>query len=171
MKNVFTILFLLFLIQTNSQSQFVGKYKDYWEHELKLNSDSSFIYSLDVCKRFGWTIGTWSVKNDTIHLKQITLYDTIRFRNCDKKVRIDSLVVSRNLKSKIILCPDSIDNTYTGVTQIIANFKTKFYKKRDRLYLIDEKGQLIKEEWYVLPSKERFPLYYFKEKEKNDHTR
>jgi hypothetical protein len=131
-------VFILFVIGYCNQDKIIGKYKDNFGSEFLFNSDSTYEFNNTYHNTGFWSKGKWKVKNDTIFLKAIPIYDTLRISG--KK---DSLILSRTKTPKLILASSvgKIIWPESSSEQDLHNGKLFF--RDDKLYKIDREGKLI----------------------------
>ncbi|WP_026713864.1 hypothetical protein [Flavobacterium daejeonense] len=145
------VIILILLFQIISQSEVIGKYKRFGD-DITLNSDYTYEYNYYFDTYSGWSKGNWKMKNDTIYLYPILIYDTLRIPGKKDSLILSStkkpnLIVSKNLNE--IYWPESSGEQTGNI------FKKLFYKK-GKLFQIDKNGKLkIK--------KERKPYYRVEE--------
>ena len=139
MKTTFIILFLITL-SLNQKKDFFGEYNMYGA-KITLNKDYTFEYNSYFDTTSFWTKGNWKVKNDTIYLSPILIYDTIRISG--KK---DYLRLSCSKKSNVILAksPEEIYWPECNGQQAETIIKKVYYKK-GKLFKIKPNGQLVTE--------------------------
>lgn len=136
------ILILLISKMSFGQDKYVGIYNARFSESIELKTDSTFIHNYRFDLSSSWTIGKWKVKNDTIYLTTEFLMDTLQIRNSENKVTIDSLVLSNDQKVDSIEQNEFIVSNLSGGGQNRFIPPNKLYWKRERLYRINENGNL-----------------------------
>lgn len=76
-----------------AQDKIVGRYRDYFDSRILLNSDGSFKYTWNFDMVASWTKGTWKLEGDTVFFIMVPTYDTLRYINSNN-VTTDSLILS-----------------------------------------------------------------------------
>lgn len=139
---IFIFLIAILPFQLNGQSKYVGYWHDYFATGLKINSDSTFKYTWRFDMQGSWMKGVWKVYKDTIYFNWIPVYDTLKYFDSTRNIKIDSLILSLDENPELITkkLPDLL---YSG-NQNYHPTPEKLYYHDNRLYLIDEKGKLIK---------------------------
>lgn len=119
-----------------------------FDSEIKFNADLTYEYDVYYHSYSIWSKGNWKIKNDTVYLHPVLIYDTLRIVGKKDSLVLSStknpnLILARNLNE--ILWPESSGEQTANI------FKKLFYKK-GKLFKIDQNGKLkIK--------KERKPYY------------
>ena len=131
MKLLFIILFSL--TQLSSQAQITGRYDNSFGSRITLNADSTFRYRWNFDLASSWNTGNWSVKNDTIYLISILVYDTLKIKD-DKGGFRDSLVYSLNEKSESITNEEYVPNQLVSGGQGRKAILLKLFYYGDRLF-------------------------------------
>lgn len=135
-----TLLVILTFLSLSSPGQIsAGQYQDYSGCTLVLNEDSTFRYDWGFDLMHTWATGQWSTSGRFLHLKFIMVYDTLI-----RDGKPDSLVLSFDETAQKITQADfELANSIT-CWQGRERFSNKFCLKRNRLYIIDDKGRLYK---------------------------
>jgi len=163
MKHLAVATFLFCQLTLNAQNhslKLLGKYQDYFGSNIEIRSDSTFTYYWHFDLGASWSKGTWSVKNDTVYLKTILLYDTLRYNNNDGK-SVDSLVLSDEEKPKLMTSPNIIGMLSSG-GQNRQPCPDKLFYQKDKLFDIGKDGKLITKKIRGFWSKKKWDPWYFK---------
>lgn len=161
MKKIFLLIALLYVLTGFSQRKFIGTYKDHFGSELVLNKNSTFEYSWKSDSYKSWSVGTWTVLNDTLRLFNVPIYDTLTIQT--NNARRDSLVFSEDY------LPQRINRAiYEGyqVSAIVQNrkpFPPNFFYKKKMLFEIAANGQLVTDLIYLPSIKGKVTPQYFKQ--------
>jgi hypothetical protein len=137
-------IFILILLTSFffSERKVVGEYSMFGS-KIKFNADLTYEYDVYAHIYSMWSKGNWIIKNDTIYLHPVLIYDTLRIAG--KK---DSLVLSFAKKPNLIVAKN-LNEIYwpeSSGEQTGDIFKKLFYKK-GKLFEIDINGNLkIKKE-------------------------
>ena len=134
---VFSVIFLTFIFTTASGQEFQGKYEDFFGHDLELKNDSTFKFEWRFDLIYNWAIGNWSTSDKVISLNMIDVYDTLV-----RTGKPDSLVLSINPQSNSINAEQFAESQLISGGQYRDRFPTKLRRKGERLYLVDEKGNI-----------------------------
>lgn len=136
---IYLAILSVFLLGNSKPESVHGEYYNHFGSKLKINPDSTFLYSWDFDLASSWSKGKWEVKNDTVYFSVIPVFDTLRIAR--KK---DSLILSANQVAELITDTDS------PVTALISSggqnrhqMSPKLYYKGDRLYEIGKHGKPI----------------------------
>jgi hypothetical protein len=167
MKYVILLFFVVFYstaIAQINRSNFVGHYRDYFGNHIDINSDSTFKYSYFFDLMSSWTRGTWRKKNDTIYLKTILIYDTLKYKEGNGKF-VDSLVLSKDEKPELITSPD-ITGMFSAGGQNRVLCPNKLFFDNNKLFCVDSNGKLIKKKVKGFWTAKKWDPWYFKEVEK-----
>jgi hypothetical protein len=151
------VIFLLFLVlEASAQKSYIGKYQNYIGCSIALNSDSTFEFQWHFDLSASWTQGLWTVKEDTVILKALPVYDTFRTSGQGH----DSLVLSDDRKSEVIktLFPGYLisggQNKYPS--------PSKLYYKREKLFEISSSEKIIRKKQRGFSTKKRHNPWYVK---------
>ena len=148
MKKLYLIPFLIASLYCTAQNIKVGEYSNYFGSSLKLNSNFTFNYTWHFDLESSWTNGTWSISKDTIYLKTILVFDTLRFLNDQGYPLKDSLILSDNSNGQFkIVGSKTKAFMFSELSSGGQNRRTspdKLFYKNKRLYGIDKNGKLIK---------------------------
>ncbi len=167
MKNFVLFVFLLVPSLSNGQNknnELIGKYQNYFGSHIQINEDSTFSYSWHFDLMSSWSKGRWSIKNDTLYLKTIPIYDTLSYTDKTGKM-VDSLVLSDDDKPERVTTPNFIGMLSAGGQNRQACPDKLFYDG-EKLFGITKQGRLIKEKLMGFWSKQKWVPWYFKEIEK-----
>ncbi len=179
------VLFFCFLVgvfEASAQEYIFNDYQDYFGHELELKSDFKFRSTFRFDLQSSWTIGTFTIKDDTIYLKRTLVLDTIRYFDPNTNRMADSTIMSQDEKSNVGFDSFDVyqDNKWQRV--IAPNLKTqdifgppeKLFFRHNKLYLIDKNTTLVKRRHgAVMPVRRRlfgekkFPMWYKKKHKPN----
>ncbi len=125
-----------------AQSKFIGHFKNSFGDDLYIRSDSFFDYERRYDMYLSWTFGEWKVRNDTIYLYMIPLFDTLNVINEDGLIK-DTLLLSVN---KIRERVSKAEITYSG-GQNKEPCPEKLLYRRDKLFLIESNGKINKKKF------------------------
>jgi hypothetical protein len=142
MRTVQIILTLIISNFTFGQKSIVGNYYSRINGAIELGSDSTFLHQYRFDLSSSWTTGKWELKNDTIYLRTELVMDTLQIRNTENKIIRDSLVLSMDQKIERIEQNEFIISPLSGGGQNRIKPPTKLYRKRKKLYQINENGTL-----------------------------
>lgn len=147
MKIAILVAFLLSFIRTSAQDRISGSYYDHFGNKLHLNRDSTFLHEFHFDLVYSWASGKYSVRNDTVYLIVIPVFDTIRYNNTTTNLITDSLILSTDQNSNIGF--DSADTYDNGIRKriYIADIKSQntfpipdrlLYRKQKLLFIKDD---------------------------------
>lgn len=166
-----TLIFVLFttivFAQSKSKTTIGVNYRNYWGGELQLKPDSSFKYTWRFDLELSWNTGKWTIKNDTIYLRTILVYDTLRYVNVNGKV-IDTFILAE-CETPAVITKNDLDHPMALSTggQNRQTPPKKLYYFHDKLFEIDTNGKLIKKKipgfWN---NKKKWGTWYFRFYEK-----
>ena len=134
-----------------------------------------FTFQFDLVS--SWTKGTFKIKKDTLYLKTILIFDTIRNMNSKTNSLTDSLILSEDERSNLGF--DSVDTYSDGKRERVLlpynqrqnTFAApeKLFYRRHKLYEIGKDGKLVKGKqagiWPIrskLLGEKKFPRWYSK---------
>jgi len=100
-----------------------------------------------------WTKGKWRIKDQIINFESIPIYDTLRIEG--KK---DTMVLSRDDKSSLTTSNIEIINS-GGQNRIPIHF-SKLHFKNHTLYMIDDKGNIIKDKVKGIGNMKRYHTWF-----------
>jgi len=139
-----------------AQTKIVGHYHDYFSSNIYFNADSTFKYTWNADMLSSWTKGTWSLHNDTIFLKMIPVYDTLR--SADKNEIIsDRLILSEDEQPDLLIQKTSDLPNPSG--QNFEPAPDKLFYRKGKLYLV-KNGDLLKPKIRMFWTKRKLPPYY-----------
>tara|TARA_R110002033_G_scaffold170670_3_gene213770 strand:+ start:8068 stop:8523 length:456 start_codon:yes stop_codon:yes gene_type:complete len=127
---------------TFGQNNIVGNYYSRINGKIEFKADSTFIHKYSFDLSSSWTKGKWNVENDTIYLTTELVMDTLQIRNSENKILRDSLVVSIDQKIDRVEQNEYIISTLSSGGQNRVKPPKKVFRKRKKLYLINENGTL-----------------------------
>ncbi len=153
-------------VSTFGQKMIAGKYCDYFDSHLSLNTDSTWDYSYHFDLTSSWSYGRWKINNDTVFLINTPIYDTVRYFDSINKT-IDTLVLSIDKKSEQIILDTAIGYDMQSGGQNRVPVPKRLYYKNDRLYEISDNGQLKEKKVYCPFRQKKFEPYYEKQKLRN----
>ena len=167
MKNLILTLLVVYIVSTtHGQNVYVGTYVEHYGNNIQLFSDSTFKFSGGYPKYY-WANGKWRVSNDTLYFSfvpvydTISYYDTLRFTDNSKRVKIYSLVFSCDDQSTLITENQEMTETPFSFQESRIVPKKLFYKK-DVLYDFDLEGKIIKKNYRNEYSRKKFSSGYYK---------
>ncbi len=182
MKISILVAFLLSSIHTSAQDRISGSYYDNFGNKLHFNRDSTFLHEFHFDLVYSWASGKYGVRNDTVYLTVIPVFDTIRYKNTTTDLITDSLVLSTFQTSNIGFdSADTYDNgirkrIYIGDMKLQNTFPVPdrlLYRKR-KLLVIKHDGKLSKGRvspiWPVrrkLGGYKKFHTWYIKRQEED----
>ncbi len=137
-KTFYFLLILFFSFGSIPVEKVEGEYYNYFGSTLKINTDSTFIYTWRFDLMSSWTIGKWELKDRVVNFEVTPIYDTLRIDG--KK---DTLVLSEDDISGLINSNLNILSS-GGQNRIPMHFSRLFFKDH-KLYMIDNKGKIIKD--------------------------
>lgn len=158
------ILMLLLFGSANGQQMVAGTYQDYFGEELELNADYTFKHRWRFDLASTWAKGEWTIKNDTIYLKAIPVYDSLFYKDEESDVKLNKLVVSIDETSEKITYEQHAMNSLVSGGQNIERAPKKLFYRNGKLFNIDEKGRLIKKKQKGLWSGKKYPPYFIRNK-------
>jgi hypothetical protein len=162
MKILLTLLILFFFNNASGQD-IAGDYYDFFGSTLQLKPDSTFKYTWRFDLASSWTKGKWRIENDTIYLKNIPVYDTLKYHSIEKGYKTDSLVLSMDESSGVVTPEEFVISSISGGGQARKEIPDKLYYRRGRLYLVDQNGDLVrKKQRGIMDNNKKYPPYYRK---------
>lgn len=135
MKLFATLLSLALTLEGFTQCDVVGNYRDNFGGRLQLNADNTFKFTWHFDLASSWTNGNWLAKGDTIYLKIVLTYDTLRMSKQDGKVNDTLILSSNNIPER--LSPEQAAATFLssdGQNQVEP--PTRLVYQQGRLYKI-----------------------------------
>jgi hypothetical protein len=162
MKFVQIILFLLITNLTFGQKNIVGNYYSRINGAIELKSDSTFIHKYRFDLSSSWTKGNWRIANDTIYLSTKLVMDTLQIRNSENDVIRDSLVLSMDEKIDRIEQNEYLISTLSSGGQNRVKPPNKLFRKRRKLYLINENGTLDLRKLRGIMTDKKYKTYFRK---------
>jgi len=159
---LFFLVFLKISVAAQDKSdKLFGRYYDHFGSELEINPDSTFKYSTHgpFFNLPGWNKGKWLRIHDTIYLKTIIVYDTLRYITPNGK-HIDSLIKTDDEMPRVLTAPPDI--TVISISQDIEPAPEKLYYKEEKLFKIDGRGRLIKKKRMSHLDEQLFDPWYYK---------
>ena len=167
MKQLFLLALILLKVPVIAQSKsnkLIGSYSDYFGNQIKFNTDSTFSYSWHFDLASSWSEGTWRLQNDTLYLKIVPIYDTIKQKRPDGKI-VDSLVLSDDKKAEVISTVNTLGAISAG-GQNRNPCPDKLLFRKEKLFTIDKKGKPIKKKIRGFLTTKKWEPWYFKQDEK-----
>ncbi|MGN6181492.1 MAG: hypothetical protein ACTHNW_20080 [Mucilaginibacter sp.] len=162
MKNIFLLCFLFCSVASYSQtSKLAGKYRSYFGRKIEIRDDSTFYFSWHFDLESSWSQGKWTVRNDTVYFKTVSVYDTLRYKNNNGHI-VDSLILSETSTPKVITSP-IVSQVLSGFGQNRYPCPNMLFYKNGKLFSIDKNGNLIKKKIRGLGSKKKWIPWYFKD--------
>lgn len=185
MKAVIFILFFFTTLSLTAQKNLIGQYRNYSGERIQLYQDSTFKYTWHFHMMSSWTKGIWELKGDTVYLKMVPIYDTLK-KTSPNNVTTDILVLSSDETPErlpdpattttavdIKSAPEIIPEIYQGDNNI-ATFSlgwqnnhyppNKLLVKKGRLYLIVN-GKSLTKRVKSFGTNKKWPSWYFKSEE------
>jgi len=162
------VVYLFFI--THGQNNYVGNYvEECAENSIQIYSDFTFKHtSYTNC---AWTKGNWRSSNDTLYFVTVPIYDnliyydTLRFADSPKRVKIYSIVLSYNEKSSLVGKDDARRESQFAFFQNSASLPEKLFYKKNVLYDFDREGKIIKNKHKHDYGKKKFRSGYRKVKQ------
>ncbi len=144
------------------QSNVIGKYQAYFGKRITLNENNTFLYNwnFDVCS--SWSYGKWFLKNDTIELQIINLYDTLVVENKSNGVYKDSLVTALTFNPKRITSNEYIPVYLLSGGQNRQPLPLKFLFRKNKLIEINENGKLLTKKVKGFGTNKKIKTWYIK---------
>ncbi len=143
-------------------NRYEGTYADAFGSQIELRQNGTFKYSWHFDLAGSWTTGKWTMKNDTLRLHIVPVYDTLAKYNPDKTFAKDTLVLSA----------DEIANRCTEQAHVMTLLSsggqnrqlpdTIFYLKRDRLIVIKD-GRLQTKKVKGFSTNKKYKPWYVKQ--------
>ena len=153
------LIILFFANSLTSLAQVTGNYHNSFGSRITLNVDSTFNYQWNFDLVSSWNIGKWQIKNDTIYLKQVIVYDTLKIKDKNDILR-DSLVLSLDQKSEAITSTDYVAYELVSGGQGKHGVPTRLFYRKDKLFeLTKESKPLMKKVKGFMTSKKVVPWY------------
>lgn len=165
MRNLHIIVVLLAIVKTHAQQNITGHYHDYFGSKIEFKADSTFKYKWHVDLSVRWAEGRWVFKNDTIYLKVIPVYDTLRYRDTGSLTTTDSLVLSVDEEAEAITPEQYASAQLSSGRQNRSSLPEKLYYRNGKLFRIDRKGKIVRKKEHGFWSKKKYPSNYVREKE------
>jgi len=162
MKIVQIILFPLMTNFTFGQKNIVGNYYSRINGAIELKSDSTFIYKYRFDLSSSWTKGKWKIANDTIYLTTKLVMDTLKIRNSENNVIRDSLVLSSDERIDRIEQNEYLISTISSGGQNRIKPPNKLFRKRKKLYLINQNGSLDLRKLRGIQTNKKYKTYFKK---------
>jgi len=133
----------------------IGKYRNYSGSSISLNADSTFNFKWHFSVIGNYANGIWTISNDTLYFKFIPKENRPKTLNGRSYL---NLSVSSDKKRIVyteepIIIPDESD----------YNLPSKLYFKKEKLYEINEDGNIIKGHFMGHNPKKKYPIRYDKE--------
>jgi len=165
-KRFIAFIFTLTLVGSSSgQDIKIGKYHNFFSSNLTLNSDSTYFYSYRFDLTSSWSIGKWTISNDTIYLKNIPIFDTVNYSDTIGNFKPsfgDSLILSMDEKPERISSGGAIGSLISSGGQNRTLNPVKLFYKNDKLYEVKQNGKLIKKKIYCPFRQKKFKPFYIK---------
>jgi hypothetical protein len=160
MKILTTTLLILNSLVLFSQEAVIGHYRDFFGSRLYLNADSTFKYTWNFDMLSSWTKGTWTIRQDTVYLNMVPLYDTVGVRKLDGSEH-DSLILSTDESPERITQIQLAGTMLAGGGQNRQAYPEKLVFKKDRLYKL-RNGRLETQKQKGIGSGRKWDPWYFK---------
>lgn len=137
-----------------------GRYTGGFAGDIRLYSDSTFLYQWRFDLMYSWSRGTWTATKDTVWLNILPVYDTLTLNVHNGGPVKDSLLLSN----------DTLAERITGLVLYAGNTSAqgshlpppRLICLKDRLYLPDAKGKPDKKAHYKFGNR-KYPAYYQRE--------
>jgi len=155
LKKILLTLFVVYFASFSyGQNKYAGKYKEYYGSSIHLYSDFTFEYSDGYPPFRSWANGKWKASNDTLYFGFVPVYDTVshydtlRFPDSPRRVKIYTIELSCDGKSNLITHDQAIieKNIFSSVQNSKVLPEKLFYKNRV-LYRIEMDGKLMKKKY------------------------
>jgi hypothetical protein len=159
MKKALRLALIALPLYSSGQQVLSGVYQDAFGSQLQINEDSTFHFRWLVDTQESWSMGVWTKAGDTIYLRVIPKYDTLK-KVGQSSMATDSLVLAKYNRpmtaTEVALSNDMTQNRVMPPAAL-------FYRK-NRLYLI-KNGQLDRSKQKDFWTKKSFPTWYVRSKE------
>lgn len=159
MKGIFTICWVLTILQLHAQEKIAGQYRDNFGSVITLNPDSTFAYTYHFDMVGTWTVGTYKIVNDTIFFNEVPVYDTVQF-NRDKLG--DSLVLSDDRKPERIALDAFTNRFFSSSAQDRMSHPLVLIWRKNRLYTLDRHGKLNSKKIKAVTTGKKYVSWYEK---------
>lgn len=171
MKNLITsIIGILLVTNLFSQKVVSGKYFNYWNQKIELKPDSTFRYEYRFDLFYDKVIGKWRLNSDTLYLNEIIICDTVYYKDT---IELSSGTTVYMTKKELIRSEDDNADVFHDRPELLyipyiprnASFDIKkLYIKRNKLFKIDNSGEIIKTKRRCPIRKKRYSDYFIKQK-------
>ncbi|QBN19718.1 hypothetical protein [Flavobacterium nackdongense] len=148
-----------------SQNENLGTYKDAFGNKIELLENNKFRHTWHFDLAASWTVGKWVVNNDTLKLKIIKVYDTLKVFNKNQNVYKDSLVLAEDEIPKRVTEVENAIKTLSSVGQNKILPNTVFLIRKKKLIVINEVGKLQTERILGFWGNKKYYTWYVKEED------
>jgi hypothetical protein len=166
-KILYLILFLIAdVFSAFGQNNICGEYHNHFSSRLILNLDSTYNYTWRFDLAYSWSNGKWVLKNDTLYLKCIPIYDTANYNDSIGNFKPsygDSLILSIDDKSERISSGTAILTFISSGGQNRSPNPNKLFFRRNKLYEIKSNGHLDRKRIKGFWTRRKHATYYIKE--------
>jgi hypothetical protein len=161
--SICVMIFVVHVAKVQSSKVHNDIYSDGHGSKIEFRSDSTFLHTYRFDMISSWSSGKWSVKNDTVFLTMIPVYDTVKVFNKNgafthyDKAKADSPIPKMQVRH------DGVATASTGKWQNYLPTPPKLYLKNGRLYNVDEKGNPIQKKVFNEATGNKQYTYYTKQ--------
>ncbi|MEK8181254.1 hypothetical protein WMW71_12980 [Flavobacterium buctense] len=156
----FSLSILILFLINGQHGNVEGEYYNHFGSKLKINSDSTFLYTWHFDLESSWSKGTWKMKNDTINFKVIPVFDTLRRINLK-----DTLILSVDEKPELITEQNgSITHFLSSGGQNVQKMNVKLYFDGEKLIEIKRNGKLDKAKHKAFWENKKYYTWFVKRK-------
>ena len=110
-----------------------------------------------------WSIGKWRINGDTLLLRVIPVYDTLKMTNVKHELA-DTLILSDDETSERVEIEQMIKTGISARVQTITDYPSMLIYRKGRFYKI-RKGRLVTKKEKGFWSKKKWSPWYFKSDE------
>ncbi len=159
MKILVVVILLSIPFGVCAQTKLAKRHQDDFGHYLTIHSDSTFDYIWARHMSSTWIKGKWNFKDDTLYLRVVPIYDTVRFVMSSNSI-IDSLILSNDSISKRFTEYEFLNKqeAYYGYQDPYL-CPEKLFLKKERLYIVS-KGRLVRKKQRSLRNRKKFRPWF-----------
>lgn len=158
MKLSVIIFVLCVTLNTNAQRNYTGSYNNNFGCKIELKLDSTFEFQWHLDLSASWTTGLWTVNGDTVLLKAVLIYETLK-KDTDGHF-VERLILSMDKRPEVL--KQEFSGFLSSGGQNHYPVPTKLYYRRDRLYEISKAGKLVKKKQPEFWTKKHLNPWYVK---------
>lgn len=134
------IAFVLLLSACTHSKTIIGTYNRSSE-SIDLFSDLTFKYVWHYHLYTRWAKGTWNLKDDTINLTKVSIYDTASYLSVSHINRIDTLILSTDEVPERYVSLERLTGFLSSYTQD-GDFPKKLYYSSGKLLIVKD-GKIL----------------------------